>query len=312
MKVSIIIPVHNSEKTLERCLESILEQNFNEMEILLIENGSTDDSYAVCQKYAKKYGNIACYISSSKGVSAARNLGLEFATGDIIGFCDADDMLEGDSLKHITKIFEENSTVSMVVGGYYRVSSNDKTYMGLKKSKKCSFNKVLNHAIYDFRIMGSVWNKFFKRELLSDVRFDEGLSYCEDTHFLISVLSKNQNKTAYIINRPIYNYICNEQSVTRDLSNIFDENGKLKYICALEKMLELSNLKKYSRMLIKRQMFWLSIAYFDYASKEEKKILKKYITRCLPYYLITIYINLKQIPRTIIISLRKNRNNYIF
>ena len=305
MKISIIVPVHNAENTIRRCVQSILMQNMDEIEILLIENGSVDSSYEICKDYAKRYDNVFCY-SSTKGVSAARNVGLKYATGDIIGFCDSDDEFINGSFEKIVNAFEYNKEISLVVGGYYRVSSKNKFYMGFKKNSVCSFKRILNHSIYDFRIMGSVWNKFFKIELLKGFCFDETLTYCEDTHFLISVLSKNQNQKAYILNKPIYCYICNEQSVTRNTSNLFNELGQLKYIEALEKILELPDLKKYSRILIKRQIFWLSIEWYPYVSKEkERKMSRRYIWCYLPFYLICIYVSPKQVPRTIVIMLRE-------
>ena len=167
--------------------------------------------------------------------------------------------------------FRNNEDVACVVGGYNRVTSTSILYMGDKKSHICSINKVLNRAIYDFNIMGSVWNKFFKREYLEGYWFDETLSYCEDTYFLISVLSNCQEQTAYILNKPVYRYIANEQSVTNNMSTLFNTLGQLKYVDALKKMLELSTLNGYTRAIVGRQILWLSIEWYPFANSDTQR-----------------------------------------
>lgn len=305
MKFSIVVPVHNAEKTLERCLQSILKQNTVDIEILLIENGSVDSSYDICQEYSTKYDNVFSY-RSQQGVSAARNLGLKYATGNIIGFCDSDDEFVDGAMEHIANVFRNNKDVICIIGGYNRVTSTGTFYMGDKKSQICLIKNVLNRSIYDFKIMGSVWNKFFKKEILDGVMFDETLSYCEDTHFLISVLSKFQNKTAYILNKPVYCYIANEQSVTNNTRMLFNKTGQLKYVDALEKISKLPSLKKYTRNIIGRQILWLSLEWYNYAlNNNEREILKKNIKDNAWNYLKCIYIAPIQVPRTIWVTMKK-------
>lgn len=305
MKFSIIVPVHNAEKTLERCLQSILNQKAVDIEVLLIENGSVDSSYDICQEYSLKYDNVFSY-RSKQGVSAARNLGLTYATGNIIGFCDSDDEFVDGAMEHVADVFRSNEDVACVVGGYNRVSATSTFYMGDKKSRTCSVKNVLNRAIYDFNIMGSVWNKFFKREYLEGHRFDEELSYCEDTHFLISVLSECQEHTAYILSKPVYCYIANEQSVTNNMATLFNTSGQLKYVDALDKILELPKLKKHTRAIIGRQILWLSIEWYPFAlNSTQQDVLKKNITSNIWNYLKCIHLVPLQIPRSGLIALRR-------
>lgn len=305
MKFSIIVPVHNAEKTLERCLQSILKQNTVDIEILLIENGSVDSSYDICQEYSTKYDNVFSY-RSKQGVSAARNLGLTCATGNIIGFCDSDDEFVDGAMAHVADAFRNNEDVACVVGGYNRVTAASTSYMGDKKSHICSVKKVFNRAIYDFNIMGSVWNKFFKREYLEGHRFDEALAYCEDTHFLISVLSECQENTAYILNESVYCYIANEQSVTNNMATLFNTSGQLKYVDALDKILELSTLNGYTRAIIGRQILWLSIEWYPFATNEaQRNVLRKNILSNIWNYLRCIYLAPQQIPRTSLVALRR-------
>ena len=103
MKYSIIVPVHNAESTITRCIESIVNQNVG-LQVILIENGSTDDSASVCEILSRKYDCVEYYQSKLSGVSNARNIGLNKADGDIIGFCDADDYYEPNSLNRMMKL----------------------------------------------------------------------------------------------------------------------------------------------------------------------------------------------------------------
>lgn len=107
LKVSIIIPVHNAENTLNRCIESVVCQSYKNIECILVENGSSDNSPFLCSMYAEKYKNIISKSIGSKGVSYARNCGLSLATGDIIGFCDADDFLEINAIELAVNEFKK-------------------------------------------------------------------------------------------------------------------------------------------------------------------------------------------------------------
>lgn len=107
MKISIIVPVYNAEKTIEYCIDSIITQKTKfEIELILVEDYSTDRSYEICLALKKKYTEIKLYRTNGKGVSAARNTGLSHSTGDVVGFCDSDDIYEKD-------VFEKGFIVSI-------------------------------------------------------------------------------------------------------------------------------------------------------------------------------------------------------
>ena len=113
MKISIIVPVYNAEKTIEYCIDSIIAQKTKfEIELILVEDYSTDRSYEICLALEKKYTEIKLYRTNGKGVSAARNTGLSHSTGDVVGFCDSDDIYEKD-------VFENSVAVVFVTLSYY-------------------------------------------------------------------------------------------------------------------------------------------------------------------------------------------------
>ena len=232
MKYSIIVPVHNAESTITRCIESIVNQNVG-LQVILIENGSTDDSASVCEILSRKYDCVEYYQSKLSGVSNARNIGLDKADGDIIGFCDADDYYEPNSLKKVSKIFEQYE-IDIVYMALYIVNNGAHTLRSVKKERIINSFEAIDNVISNPCVMGSVWNKFFKKELIGGHRFAEELSYLEDGYFNVEILNDNKNIKIYLSKEPGYNYVENINSATNNFQKLFDENNKLKYVNALQ------------------------------------------------------------------------------
>ena len=301
MKVSIIIPVHNAADTIENCVESILLQNIDDLEIVLVENNSVDHSREVCKKLSEGDKRIIFIQTQKIGVSEARNIGLDHARGDIIGFCDADDYIPPNSLARVLAFFETDQTIDLVVGGFNIVSETQQTYRGFRKEFNCSFEKILNHLIYDERIMGSVCNKYFKRALLDGKRFNETLSYCEDMHFLANVLSDAPNNRVHVVNFAIYSYVSNLQSATHNFKELFGSDGDLKYITSFKEMMRLPKIKKHTRWILGRNIFYFSIIYYDMASNTiEKRVMLRNMRCYCKYYLRLMYIHPICVPKAIL------------
>lgn len=246
MKISVIIAMYNGGKTIERCLDNLLGYESKSLEIIVIDDNSTDNSYKICSKYLKMHSNLILRKNDKKGVSSARNLGISFATGEIITFCDADDYFDIGAMEQVIKIFNVNHEINIVTVGYKRVDFEGniiKKYC-FEKEKIITAEKLIYLTLQDDKVMGSVWNKFFRSHLLKKIRFDETLSYCEDMHFVINVLSNNRKEKVYLLNKAIYNYVVNSTSVTNNYITLFDSNGNLKYINALNKIIELLGADK--------------------------------------------------------------------
>ena len=118
--LSIIVPIYNAEADLKRCLDALLAQTYQPLEIILIDDGSTDGSFAVCQAYARSNASICCYHQPNGGVSSARNKGLSMAHGEIIGFCDADDWVDAAYYARMVNLMQEHDA-QMVFSGYEEV-----------------------------------------------------------------------------------------------------------------------------------------------------------------------------------------------
>lgn len=260
--ISIIVPVYNVENTIEKCVNSIMDNNNKNIEIILIDDYSADNSYKICKRLKKQYKNINLCQTNGKGVSAARNTGLKLAKGKIVGFCDADDWLEKNALDIVIHYFSEYN-IDILVSGFYNDKDDTSIYLpSIKKEKKfcktkCLIKKVLN----DNSVMGSVWNKFFKKRILQGKRFSEELSYCEDMHFVVNVLSQSEHFKCLLLKKPLYHYVYNTNSATNNIEDQYDMEDRLRYIVAIKKIIVDCQLK--GRLCLEAQYKICTLAIDD-------------------------------------------------
>ena len=201
--ISIIVPVYNVEKYIEKCIQSLTQQTYSDIEILLINDGSTDHSDEICKKWQNKDYRIKVIYKENGGVSSARNLGLNIAKGEYIFFVDADDWLETSCLE---KMLEKMTPdVDMVICDYreskditftFEPDSKHKTSEGLLS--KSNIMKDLSETFYYPRV---IWGKLYRHELWEKIRFNS-MSYSEDTYAMIQIIEKL--RSAYIINEALY------------------------------------------------------------------------------------------------------------
>ncbi len=288
IKISIIVPVHNAVATLERCLNSIIGQSYHDVECLLIENGSADDSLAQCKAYADKYDCVKIAVSE-QGVSSARNLGLSLATGDVIGFCDADDFFEPEAFSTVIDCFSKNPHIVGVFSAFNTGNENEtgiqKVYRGINK-KLISAQEAMILTLANDNVMGSVWNRFYRSDVAKKILFDTNLSYCEDTCYNIKLLSSvGKAKIAYVP-LPLYCYMMNSNSVTHQLDKLFNESGELKYISALKKIIVDCNLSNKCLSIAKMRIVVLAIDYLynGQMNNLQKNKLKENIKQNLWYF----------------------------
>lgn len=190
--VSIIVPVYNGERYLERCLESILCQTWKNMEVLLINDGSTDGSGRICDGFSEKDRRVRTIHTENKGVSSARNLGLDVCRGDYVAFVDADDCLAGDMVEHLADILEK--TGCDVAGcGFWIFGEKKNEEKSGRNTAASGQTEVLTGA--EFMEKGILqsdtrcWSKLYRREAIGGIRFQEGLTIGEDMLFLLDLAS---------------------------------------------------------------------------------------------------------------------------
>ena len=182
-QVSIIIPVYNSENTLRRCLDSVLAQTFTDFECLLINDGSKDRSGEICDEYARKDSRVKVFHKENGGVSSARNVGLDNASGGWITFSDSDDTVTDEWLQNAASICAGKE---LVVQGFY--PSNPEGFTTLGKFEMCELpvGRGLSYLCKS-SALGYVWNKMFLRRIISEqnIRFCNDLKFKEDEVFLL-------------------------------------------------------------------------------------------------------------------------------
>lgn len=263
MKISIIIPVHNGAQTIARCVESLGDHDPSRLEVLLIENNSSDHSWAVCQTLAHTYPTVTCLQTTQIGVSAARNMGLRIATGQVIGFLDADDTVDAGMLDYVRDTFAKHADCDMLGVGFAKVYPDGRVKLyHPRKSRKLSFSQMIPHVFCDNHVSGYIWNKYWRAEALTGVMFREDLTHSEDTHFVINSLMHNPQKKVYIDTKVLYLYAQGENSATARLEAMFSEDGRLKLIEAMYGILAGFPLKGYHRMLAKRLIFAMASSQY--------------------------------------------------
>lgn len=209
--ISIIIPVFNVEKYLHRCLDSIIKQTYTNLEIILVNDGSTDNSGKICDDFSKTDKRIKVIHQSNKGLSGARNTGLTYVNGDYIGFVDSDDWVEPSFFEAMLQTITTKD-VDIVECNIQKANTKLEFYNESKIKKVIIENR--NEAIT--RIIKnqsfSVWRRIYKTKLVSDIRFIEGKN-SEDVYYTLEVFDRISNIA--LIDNKLYNYFIGGNSITR-------------------------------------------------------------------------------------------------
>lgn len=273
--ISVIVPVFNAEKYLAYCIKSILNQTYIDFELLLINDGSSDESARICDNYAKNDSRIRVVHNKNHGVSYSRNLGLELAKGDYIAFCDADDQYKQNYLMEMQEVALSHEA-DIVICNYSFLRGASEAVICNRQSGKIEKDEVYRRIFIDNTIGGFVWNKLFKKSLLNGIQFDEGMQICEDTYFLCNSL-KNASRV-YYIGESLYLYRLHQTNTMHDVQNMIDKDGNLKYALVYEKILNEGVVAKEYAKYVKADECVLAIGVkCDYLNSEvnkDRKIIK--------------------------------------
>ena len=243
MNSSIIIPVYNAEKSIEKCVESIVCGQLPNVEVIIVEDCSKDNSWKKCQDLATKYKNVQCYQNeSNRGVSYTRNQGLLKATGEYILFVDSDDWVSG---AYATKLLEaaEQHRDSLVICGLHFVDEmawekRDYVWQADGEDVYCIRTKHFFELPEKFHLQ-QLWNKIFKREIIekNHIRFDENQSMGEDFQFVLDYMEAMQCKQCVILNEALYYYVRANNSSLMSQFGLIENGNEYK---RLEKLLKIS------------------------------------------------------------------------
>lgn len=205
LKLSIIIPVYNVEKYLSKCLESIVNQTYNNLDIIIIDDGSTDSSGKICDEYSKIDKRIKIFHQTNQGVSAARNKGIDLATGEYLTFIDSDDWIEKDYFEKAVEYLNKFNPVVMI-NNYLKIDKDeniinyfDKNNKILKLSQRDALIEMIKGDYYGWEPVAT----FYKSELCKLVKFNLNIRFAEDLLFKYSFLKKCNTDVVFI---PLYKY----------------------------------------------------------------------------------------------------------
>lgn len=219
-RVSIIIPVYNVENYIRKCIESVISQTFSEIEIILVDDGSTDGSGRICEEYKNKDNRIKVVHKDNGGLSSARNCGISIATGEYLGFIDSDDYIAKDMFEKLyTNIIKEDADVSIC--GIYQCYEGKEPPINEPWYSVLTPQEAIAIAFQGKKFSVNAVNKLYKKELFKDVRYPEGKT-TEDAFVIVDIFS--QCKKIVATSEQKYYYFHREGSITtvKSAANCFD------------------------------------------------------------------------------------------
>lgn len=212
--ISVIVPVYNVEKYLAKCVESILSQTYEALEVILVDDGSPDNCGSICEEFAARDSRVRVIHKENGGLSSARNAGLDIAQGAYIGFVDSDDWIEPEMYGHMLSLAEKYD-VKLVCAGRYdvREASEEKTVGLCPKKEEVLTGEALAGRIFTWDGLDSAaWDKLYHRSLLETVRYPHG-KICEDVPVTYKIALEAGR--AAMCDRPFYNYLHRAGSITK-------------------------------------------------------------------------------------------------
>ncbi|MBO4812787.1 glycosyltransferase [Candidatus Saccharibacteria bacterium] len=232
-KVSIVVPIYNTEKYLKACLDSITSQTYKNLEIILVDDGATDDSGKIADKYAKKDSRITVIHQENQGQSTARNNGIKKATGDYISFIDADDKIKPTFITDLLTPFSDANASLSVCGMHYKRlkqnTANDVYINPLRPPRKSESRKayILYLLAVDGRMYSSV-NKLYRTKTVKSLQFDKTLNFAEDTKFVLDYLKKAKGEISFVL-EPLYIYNFGTSTSTINRTAVNWQNWQTSY-----------------------------------------------------------------------------------
>lgn len=214
-EISVIIPIYNVEKYLDRCIESVVKQAFRSIEIILVNDGSTDSSGEICEQWMKKDERVIYIYKKNGGLASARNAGLKAAHGNYIAFVDSDDYLDAN----MYKVLYENAVnydADVVSCGIYEFWEDGTLRNELKKRFHILNNEdaIIRMLKFDSDVRTFAWDKLYRKKIIGDTLFIEELRFAEDTPFVVEVMSKANKYVA--VNYCGYYYMRRSDSLIGD------------------------------------------------------------------------------------------------
>ena len=283
MKVSILIPAYNAAAFLPKCLDSVLNQTYQDLQVVIVDDGSKDNTLEVCRKYAEKDSRIEVYHQENQGVAATRNHLLEKIKGDYVLFVDADDWIELDMVEYLVSLATELDAEMVMCD---RVINDAKPSVIEPKINILPQEEAIRDFLLHDYFVGSLWNKLLSRSLLHNEQFHRGISYGEDALFIWGALQKVNN--VVVSDKQLYHYYMNEESISHQSFGDKKLTGHLTWSIITEDV-----AKRWPQFLdIAKSSFGLQDMYLlraasqsGYKKNDEIKKIQKTVKAYLPQIL---------------------------
>ena len=255
LKISIIVPVYKVEQYLSRCIDSILNQTFQDFELILVDDGSPDNCGEICDIYALKDNRIKVIHKENGGLSDARNVGLEIAAGEYISFVDSDDVVHPQMYTRLYDLIQR--TGAEIAQCEYVRFDKEIEFQSLSEGAEeiiCTNVEAIDLLIESNKLVPPVWNKLYKKELFSNIRFPKGKIH--EDEYTTYKLFYAANKIAYI-DLPMYYYFINNSGIMRNLNiehkfhwiEAIEERNLFFQSCGLESLYQKSSEKLFFHLL---------------------------------------------------------------
>lgn len=272
IKVSVIVPVYNAEKYLDKCLTSLVKQTLKDVEIIIVNDGSPDNSQEIIDKYVKKYPKkVKSYIKENGGLGSARNFGLEHSMGEYISFVDSDDWLDFEALDKMYTLAKKNDSDIVICDMIDHILLDD------NKEKQIYHNCTKYDSVYN--VTPSACNKMFKREIIGNLKFVKNLWY-EDLNFTTKLLFNTDNISG--ISEGFYHCNCGHIS-------IMNNNNSLKNLDMLTVLDDIIDYAKKNKTYDKNVMSYLVFNHVlittinrvaGHKNKDKKIVIKELLNYC--------------------------------
>lgn len=280
MVLSVVVPVYNAEKTIDRCLNSIINQDISDYEIIVVNDGSTDNSLDIVDVFVKKCSKIKLINQKNAGAAMARKAGIDAAKGKYIGFVDADDWIEKNMYSNMLRLVEE-SDADIVCCSYFdeeQIHSQKVSNKNVISSKEAFFELNNWNAVFPF-----LWNKVFKKELFDGLFYPSESIVGEDYTILLQILEKG--KKVALTNYLGYHYTYNDVSVGRGEYKKATEKGFYNYLRILNIVYKKypPSIRRSIDNFMSFEFLWMIIAMGEKGEYCFQKVIwiRKYIFRRL-------------------------------
>ena len=293
--ISVILPIYNVAQFLPRCIESVCSQTYDNLEIILVDDGSPDDCGDICDKYAEKDNRIVVVHKQNGGLSDARNKGAEIANGEYITFIDADD--------HVDDMYISVLYTSLSSKDVDCVISNARDYSedGIivkEKNNELNYlfntNQAIKELLLEDKFVCTCWGNLYKSSICKSLKFDINMKICEDFKFLLNYINKSNN--ILVIDKVVYNYLIRKDSAVNSNFNV-------------SRLDEINFCKKLINKYYKTNNYVYSIKRFvrinvdlicNYSLTKKYKVvfknnIKKYLVRLLFSYTMSIKSKIKML-----------------